>query len=78
MNVLEKLKAKILELKKSYQELESENKKLKEQIEKGSNSSNCHEIIEQLEDEIKRLKQEIEEKDMEMEAILDNLEELLD
>ena len=78
MSVLDKLKKKIIELKQNYQALEAENKRLKEELEKDENKNNCKEIIEQLELEVKRLKQEIEEKEVEMEAILDNLEELLD
>ena len=76
MTALERLKAKIDEWKKNYETIAKENEELKEKLE-NCGDGNVQDVT-QLEEEIAKLKQEIEEKDIEIESILENIEELLD
>ena len=76
MTALERLKAKIDEWKSNYEAIAKENEELKAKLE-NCGEGNVQDVT-QLEEEIAKLKQEIEEKDIEIESILENIEELLD
>ncbi len=76
MTAIERLKAKIDEWKSNYEAIAKENEELKAKLE-NCGEGNVQDVT-QLEEEIAKLKQEIEEKDIEIENILENIEELLD
>ena len=76
MTAIERLKAKIDEWKSNYEAIAKENEELKAKLE-NCGEGNVQDVT-QLEEEIAKLKQEIEEKDIEIESILENIEELLD
>jgi len=81
MTALERLKAKIDEWKNNYEQIAKENAELKKQLQSGGgvqDTTQLEDEIKRLKAEIAKLKQEIEEKDIEIEGILENIEELFD
>jgi len=83
MTALDRLKAKINEWKTNYETIAKENEELKAKLENCSEGGSVQDVtqleeeIDRLNKEVARLKQEIELKDIEIENILENIEELL-
>jgi len=77
MTALERLKAKIDEWKSNYETIAKENEELKKQLENCADAGDAQEIA-NLKSQIEQLKDEIAQKDVEIESILENIEELLD
>jgi len=77
MTALERLKSKIDEWKSNYELIAKENQELKAKLANSGISSDCEEEISRLNQEIGSLKHELAEKDVEIESILENIEELL-
>ena len=77
MTALERLKAKIDEWKSNYETIAKENEELKKQLENCADAGDAQEIA-NLKSQIEQLKDEIAQKDVEIEGILENIEELLD
>jgi predicted RNase H-like nuclease (RuvC/YqgF family) len=82
MSAIEKLKLKIEELKTNFNELHTENRGLKAELESGAGSNEeelnrLKELLETKEKQILQLKNEITEKDTEIEAIIAKVETLL-
>jgi predicted RNase H-like nuclease (RuvC/YqgF family) len=82
MSAIEKLKLKIEELKTNFNELHTENRGLKAELESGAGSNEeelnrLKELLETKEKQILQLKNEIVEKDTEIEAIIAKVETLL-
>jgi len=77
MTALERLKAKIDEWKSNYETIAKENEELKKELENCADAGDAQEIA-NLKSQIEQLKDEIAQKDVEIEGILENIEELLD
>jgi SMC interacting uncharacterized protein involved in chromosome segregation len=78
VDILEKLKMKIEELKYNYKVLENENIELREMLEQHQGLAECQDEVDRLQREVDALRREMEEKDTEMQNIIDTLETFMD